>query len=710
MSHINARPIRLTPLALALALSHTSAWAADSGPVEEIIVLGQGIGSLRLQSPNAAGSRLGLTAFETPASVDLVTRSEILTKGDYNSIDSITRTAGISSTANNGNGGTQISSRGFDGHGTTITMYDGIRLYIAAGTVTFPADSWTLDRIEVLRGAGSVINGMGALATTINYVPRKAVIGENSFDALGAIGSFGMTRAAAGGNIAINDQLAARLDAAVTDKNGFVDRGDDERKVAAGSLLWQPNADFSMRFSLDYADLRPSTYFGTPLVNGEASHDLRQQNYNFADAVVHYRDVWGRVHTEWNLSDNVTFRNDTFYIKDKREWQNLEEYYYAGNGTVDRMSYLGIAHDQSQVGTRADFLVTGKLGDMDNRFTVGAEINKSDLDYNDNFNSGGFDVSYNTPLFGGQLLTRPSSVFMQPDYSTTGKQHAFFFDDVLNVTDRLSLVLGGRFDKFDFDRVTFAQVTGRDRSTFESSFDKFTWRAGVVFNVTDTFNVYAQTSTAADPISSPLSINAADANFKLSTGRQVEVGLKQQFMNGNGEWTLAYFDIVKHDLVTRIPGTTQNAQIGQQSSNGVEVTLRLNPIERLSLDMNAAFINAEFDKYFAGDVSLAGNTPSNVPDVTANLWANYSLREDLHLGAGLRYVDTRYTDDTNTATLPSYTVMDAALSWIVNDKATVILRGRNLTDEKNYVLSQYVDNQWVFAEPRAYELSLRYTF
>ena len=133
--------IRLKPLALALTLASTGIFAADNEGVEEIIVVGQGIGTLRLNATNGAGSRLGLSALDTPASVDLVTRTEIMAKGDYSAIDSITRTAGLSTTSNNGNCGMQVSSRGFNGHGTTINTYDGTRLYITAGTVTFPADT-----------------------------------------------------------------------------------------------------------------------------------------------------------------------------------------------------------------------------------------------------------------------------------------------------------------------------------------------------------------------------------------------------------------------------------------------------------------------------------------------------------------------------------------------------------------------------------------
>lgn len=710
MSRIAAHPARLRSLALAMTLIHSAGFAADDD-VEEVIVIGQGIGSLRLNTDNGAGSHLGLSALETPASVDLVTRNEILAKGDYSSIDSVTRTAGISTTSNNGNGGMQVSSRGFNGHTTTLNTYDGIRLYIAAGTVNFPADSWTLERIEVLRGAGSVINGMGALATTINYVSRTPRIGEHSLDALAAVGSFGLARGAFSGNVSFNEQLAGRFDVAITKKDGYIDRGEEERRVAATSLLWEPTDHLSIRFSLDYADAEPMRYWGTPIIDGQASDRLRKQNYNYVDAVIDYEDLWARAHTEWRLSDNVTFRNDTFVIEDHRDWQNLEEYYYNGDGTLDRVSHLNIIHDQKQAGTRADVLVTGSFGNLDNRFTIGAEINKTDFDYLNNFNTGGFDYVDTVPVFDAPVVYHPTTTALtQPDYSTDATQYAIFFDDVLQLSDRLSLVIGGRYDDFDFDRVNHAQLSGRDRSEFDAAFDKFTWRAGLVFRIGDSFSAYAQTSTAADPVTSPISINAANADYKLSEGRQYEVGLKQQFADGRSEWTLAYFDIQKEDMVTRIPGTAINGQIGQQSSDGVEVTLRLNPAERLSIDMNAAFVDSVYDEFYAGDVSLSGNTPPDVPDTTANLWVNYSLIDNVQLSAGLRYVGQRYADNENSGVLPSYTVVDASLSWLVNDRTTAILRGRNLTDEKDYVLSQYITDQWVFGEPRAYELSLSYSF
>lgn len=709
LSNVRGQRQLAAAVALAVLSLQTPVFGADSG-VEEIIVVGQGIGSLRLDAANGASGRLGLTPLETPASVDLITSAEISTKGDYSAIDAITRSAGLSTTSNNGNGGMQVSSRGFNGHNTTVNTYDGIRLYIAAGTVNFPGDTWTLDRVEVLRGAGSVINGVGALATTINYVPKAPKFGEREFEGLAAVDSFGLKRAALGGGAQINDQLAFRLDGVVAGRDNYADRADELREVVAGSLLYRPTNNFSMKFSVDHSYIEPSPYWGTPLINGNTNKSMRKNNYNFSDGFIEYEDTWARVHTEWQIAPTVLFRNDTYLLNTNREWQNLEEYYQATDTSVDRLSYLGIVHDQEQVGTRSDFLLTGNIGNMENRFSIGADLNDVELNYLNNFNTGGFDVGDTVPLFGFDPGTRPASAFTQLDYSTDTRQYGFFFDDVLSVTDQLSLVFGGRYDNFDFDRVTHAQVTGRGRSEFDAGFSKFTWRAGLVYQFSDDFSVYAQTSTAADPVTSPISINLANADFNLSEGRQYEVGMKQQLMGGRAEYTLAYFDIEKDDLVTRIPGTLTSAQIGQQSSNGLEVTFRVNPLMNLSVDFNAAFVDAEFDNYFQGTESLAGNTPSSIPDTTFNVWVNWAPVPQLHLGTGMRYVDERWADDANTRTLPEYQVFDASASWIVSDQLSVILRARNFTDEEDYVLSEYVDNQWVFGDPRNYELSVRYSF
>ena len=698
--------------AIGIATLFLSATAlAQQDGIEEILVLGQGgVGTIRLDTQNSAGSRLGLSGLDLPASVDIITRDEIATKGDYGAMEAVTRTTGVSASASPGNGGTSISSRGFNGHGSTVYTYDGTRLYIVAGTVTFPADTWTLERVEVLRGAGSVINGVGALGTTINYVPKSPVLGESDFEAAVALGSFDMKRMALGGGAQISDEWAFRLDGSYQEEEGYADRADEGREVLAGSLLYQPSTDLSVRFSVDYADIDAAAFWGTPLIDGKASSSHRQNNYNFEDGKVVFEDMWSRMHVEWNLADNITFRNDTYVLNASREWQNLEEYSYnAGTNQIDRAFYLGIVHEEDQVGSRFDFLIDTEIGGLANSLSIGGEVNDIELDYLNNFSTGGFGVGDSVAIFGFNPGTTPKDTIPTIlDYQTDTQQAAIFIDSVLQISDQLSLVLGGRYDDIEFDRYDLA-IGGSPASSFDADFSEFTWRAGLVYQPTEQMSIYAQMSTAADPVTSPISISSGNKDFDLATGRQYEIGLKQQLLQGRAEYTLAYFDIEKEDILTRLPASTITEQIGQQSSDGIEFTLRVNPTDSLSIDFNAASIDAEFDEFYSGGISLAGNTPRNVPEQTMNLWLNWSPINDVQIGGGFRYVDSRYADDSNTEKMPAYTVFDASVNWMATENLTVTLRARNLTDEEDYVLAPYVPNQWIFGDPRAYELSFRFS-
>ena len=705
---------KLNPFKAAIGIAifglSTTSLAQQDG-IEEILVLGQGgVGTIRLDTQNSAGSRLGLSGLDLPASVDIITRDEIATKGDYGALEAVTRTTGVSASASPGNGGTSISSRGFNGHGSTVYTYDGTRLYIVAGTVTFPADTWTLERVEVLRGAGSVINGVGALGTTINYVPKSPVLGESDFEAAVALGSFDMKRMALGGGAQISDEWAFRLDGSYQEEEGYADRADEGREVLAGSLLYQPSTDLSVRFSVDYADIDAAAFWGTPLIDGKASSSHRQNNYNFEDGKVVFEDMWSRMHVEWNLADNITFRNDTYVLNASREWQNLEEYSYnAGTNQIDRAFYLGIVHEEDQVGSRFDFLIDTEIGGLANSLSIGGEVNDIELDYLNNFSTGGFGVGDSVAIFGFNPGTTPKDTIPTIlDYQTDTQQAAIFIDSVLQISDQLSLVLGGRYDDIEFDRYDLA-IGGSPASSFDADFSEFTWRAGLVYQPTEQMSIYAQMSTAADPVTSPISISSGNKDFDLATGRQYEIGLKQQLLQGRAEYTLAYFDIEKEDILTRLPASTITEQIGQQSSDGIEFTLRVNPTDSLSIDFNAASIDAEFDEFYSGGISLAGNTPRNVPEQTMNLWLNWSPINDVQIGGGFRYVDSRYADDSNTEKMPAYTVFDASVNWMATENLTVTLRARNLTDEEDYVLAPYVPNQWIFGDPRAYELSFRFS-
>ncbi|KAG1317252.1 hypothetical protein G6F62_012999 [Rhizopus arrhizus] len=157
------------------------------------------------------------------------------------------------------------------------------------------------------------------------------------------------------------------------------------------------------------------------------------------------------------------------------------------------------------------------------------------------------------------------------------------------------------------------------------------WRAGTVFALRPTLNLYAQYSQAADPVSGLLMISPANGAFDLAKGRQFEVGMKQAF--DGGEWTLAAYRIRKTGLLSRDPlQPDRRVQIGAQTSRGIEASLNWNFAPQWSLDANATVLKAEFEDFLetAGTppvlVSRDGNVPPNVAERLANVWLSWHCR------------------------------------------------------------------------------------
>ena len=226
----------------------------NSTSIEEVLVEGVLLNSsgLGLNRENSAASRLGLSLFELPASVELIEQTAMAVKGDFSGLAAVTRATGIASNGNQGNGGTALSARGFEGHNSVVHTYDGIRLYVGAGTVTFPADTWTVDRVEVLRGPGSVVNGVGAIGASINYVPKKPNEEKYEHQIMLTAGSDDLRRMALGSGGPINSRLSYRFDAVHHDTEGYVDRAEEKRQALAGTLRYQVD-NFAVALSIDYA-------------------------------------------------------------------------------------------------------------------------------------------------------------------------------------------------------------------------------------------------------------------------------------------------------------------------------------------------------------------------------------------------------------------------------------------------------------------------
>ena len=190
----------------------------------------------------------------------------------------------------------------------------------------------------------------------------------------------------------------------------------------------------------------------------------------------------------------------------------------------------------------------------------------------------------------------------------------------------------------------------------------FTGRAGVVYLSPLGVAPYASYAESFLP---QVGLDADGQPFLPERGRQVEVGVKVQPSGVNGLVTVALFDLRRDDFLQFDPNTFLQVQTGQVRSRGVEVEAVTSLLS--GLDVTAGFTALDVEITESTTAAEVGERPTQIPDRTASLWADYSVPRGplagLGLGLGVRHVGATWGDVPNTIETAATTLADAAVYY-----------------------------------------------
>lgn len=690
-----------------------------------VVVTAGTLGGIPLETETETASWLGLTIRETPATIDILTQAQMQELGVRSTLEALNHVPGVTSSLVATSPGL-LSMRGFSGSAISL-LYDGVKP-ATPGFFTRVQDSWLFERIEVLKGPSSVLYGEGALAGTVNLVPKRAHLGSNERSAQASYGSFDSYRVAGDANFVLGERAAIRAVGSYGQSDGYVDGTDSQFIAASISGIWQVTDRLTLDAAADYSeDDYDTAYLGTPLVPREFARNpsgavkssdgrvldkaMRDVNYNVRDGIVDSETLWLRLGLKYRLTDAWNISNTFHHYSSDRRFINAE--FFGFNPTtnlVDRSTGI-VTHDFDYWIDR--LMLTGDIhvGGLRNRVAVGAELSDVQFFTKRRFGSttsvdpydpdrGYFPKGDNAALF-------PSRTDNDNGIRTT----AFFVEDALNLTPRWLLVAGLRWDHIEVDRVT-ENLNTSVRTPVKRDFRELTGRLGTVFDLQPHTQLFAQYSTAAVPPANLMSLTPANADFDLTTGDSIEGGIKSSFLQDRVTATFSAFLIRQKDIITRDPNDlTLSVQGGKQSSRGVELALSAAVTSRLSVDANYTILDARFDELIeAGGADRKGNTPARVPEQTGNLFVSYKVADTpVTLSGGLHYSGRFYTDNANTIRVGSYTTLEAAIGYRL-PFGDLVLRGRNLTDELYADYTDMSPDQLTIGPRRSVELTLSVKF
>lgn len=698
------RRILTTHILLSSALYAANSFAIDEvSTLPSMTVTGDSISSIPLDLPSSAGSKLGLTSFETPASVDIITQDKMYERGYTTTQQALDSATGVQ--AGQCFGTTCYIMRGFSDILSLPFMYNGNRI---PGLAFSPRTTFNYERIEVLKGPNSVMNGLGGITGAVNYVTKKAD-GKDVTDLQVGLGDSFRRTVGIGKGGSLGEDAAYRIDTEYLAANqgsfGWADETSYDYYQISGDLAFKVADKVTGGITIDTHSDDGQGYYGVPRdANNEVDERTRFNNYTVEDSNIDVDVTWVTLRFDWDPNEQTRLHNETYVDYEKRYYLDADFYTYnTTTNLVDIVEFTRILHNQRLYGNKTELTLDKPMGEMRNRFLVGLDLyhNYHQRDNNSPY-LGLQSVDFLNPEPGPYSATAGLSPY-SPDRRTEIDGVGIYIDDIINLTDALKVNLSFRHDNAEVDSHNL-----RDPSTnFTKDYSTNSWRVGVLYDIKSNLMVYGQVGKAYESPGQIVALTQAQEDFEPASAEQVEIGLKGTLLDGNADFTVAVFDILKENLLTRDANNPAlTVQIGEQSSQGIELAGSFRPTDQWSIDANMALFDPQYEDFNdnVGGVAVSrkGNRPPDVPEQIGNVWTTYRPNVNWRFGLGARYVGERFTNRPNTLTMDSYTVFDANIGRKVGI-GELVLNIRNLTDEF-YVLRSYAGSLAVIGEPLAADL------
>ncbi|WP_122437224.1 TonB-dependent siderophore receptor [Pseudomonas viridiflava] len=649
---------------------------------------------------SVSATRTDTSLHETPQSISVVTREAVEDIGATRLQDALDYAGGVGR-ANNfgGQGLTTFTVRGF----TTGEFYRN-GFPINRGYPNMP-DANTIERLEVLRGPATTLYGRGDPGGTFNVVSKQP-LAERSVTLGSQLNDQGMKRGTldASGPLDDDGRFAYRLNVVGEGGDTFRDHVETERYGVTPVLSWQVDDATRITFEGDF--MRNNA----PLDRGLTRYPAQTRTAS-RDTFFGEKDV-GKLHNDNNMAQ-IRFDHDL-----NADWklgggiQMLD-----GSLKGDAIEANGLAADGRTLGRNFNYRklewtdrdvqlnVTGHFatGGFDHTLLAGVEY--EDYDYKSIIRrSSGAVNAYTIDIFDpvyGQA--RPALTRTTTNDKENLKTYAAFVQDQVALTERMKLLAGVRFERFEHDYDTFGIGV-----PFTNSDNAVTPRLGLTYDLTDTVAVYANTARSFKPNTGASRLGGG---FKAEEGKSYEVGVKWEALDRQLSVDAALYQIEKQNVLTTDPvGSTFSVAAGEVRSRGLDLNVVGNLSPEWRVMGSYAYVDAEVTK---DNTLRSGTRLLNIPEQTFSLLNVYEFQDGalrgLGLGAGGRYVDQRAGQTANTAfSMDSYTVFDLLAFYKVNEHVKLNLDVKNVFD-KDYEEGAFGNVYAYPGAPRTVQVGIAYT-
>ena len=706
--------MRMHPLALAASLLVTLATAQAQTPAAPNPAATAALPEVKVTDGAGGGATEGTGQYtarevsvgklqqaprETPQSISVVTRQQLDDRNLTKVEDAIKLSTGMTITRLDGAGNyNSFQSRGFD---LGAIQLDGVP--IPQGNYS-TLDTAMYDRIEVLRGPAGLLQGASEPGGTVNLV-RKRAPAKQAIGADAAVGSFGLRRGTVdvGGGLNAEGTIRARAVAVVEDRDSHIDTLFNNKRLGYGTLEWDIAPSTTVSVGAAQQRVRAAIDQGLPTYADGRLADLPRSSFaglraNRQD--LETTDVFAEL--EHRLAGGGVVRlsardiDRTAFYRSARANSAL-----AANGSFTMETVDGDFHVRTR--NYDAFLATPvQVAGRTHKLLVGASHNEGKT----------WDGNYAYGQPQPFNLLRPNYDLAYPDIKLPGftsivtrRENALYGQAQIGVTDTIKLLAGGR--------LSWAEVVTRSTSTgaVTASADpgrQFVPSLAVMWDFHPQYTAYA---SYAETFVVQSQLTAAKQLLDPRTGKQVELGVKGEFLQKRLQAHAALFRIIDENRAIADPVTT-NASIagGKVRAQGFEAEVSGQPQPGWDLVAGYAYNDT---RYLQAPVAQQGQVFSPItPRHSVNLFTRYAFTHPalrgFSVGGGMSYRSEFFAQSgALRINAPGYAVFNAQVGYQINDHLSVNLSVDNLLDKTYYEKVSGVSRQNFYGEPRRVTVALK---
>ncbi|SSQ88605.1 TonB-dependent siderophore receptor [Acinetobacter baumannii] len=492
---------------------------------------------------SSSATRSEIALQDTPQSVSVVTQKVIEDIGATRLVEALDLAGGV--TRANNFGGQGLT--GFNVRGFTSGEFYRNGFPINRGYPNAP-DSNTIERVDVLRGPSSSLYGRGDPGGTFNLISKTPKSEQQT--TLGAqLNSEGLYRTTVDttGTIPNAENIGYRLNVIAEGGDSYRDHVESKRYGIAPVIQWQATDATKVTFEADILRNQHPLDRGHTRYPTQKSFNSSPETYLWETGKYYNRlyndNNMTQLRVEHDLGNDWKLNAGVQYLNGK-----LHGYAVEANGIQADGETLGRNYNYRELkwqDTDAQINLTVNFQLLGLAHTLVTGLEYENYDYKSYIirssgDIGSYPINIYNPVLGQPLpeLNRVTT-HDRENLKTT----ALFVQDQIDLNERLSALLGLRFEHYEHDYKNLLPNT----TNWNTSHDAFIPRLGLVYKASDDLSLYGNAAKSFKP-NTGASRNGE--GFDPEEGTAYELGFKWQALDNMLSIDSAIFYANKENVLT----------------------------------------------------------------------------------------------------------------------------------------------------------------